>query len=60
LDVPVSQTIWSSFWPMQGVKICSAKSSSTKPDGPVSETGGSEISRSSNNVGETTTTEPND
>jgi hypothetical protein len=46
-DVPVSQTEWFGFWLMQGVEICSAETSLAKPDGPVSKTGGSAISRNS-------------
>jgi hypothetical protein len=45
---------------MYGVQICSADSRATKPDGPVSKTRGSKISRSSDNLGETMMTEPND
>jgi hypothetical protein len=59
-DVPVSQTEWFSFWLMQGVEICSAETSLAKPDGPVSKTGGSAISRNSEELGKTTTTKPND
>jgi hypothetical protein len=39
---------------MQGVEIYSAESSSAKSDGSISETGGSGISRSSDDLGETT------
>jgi hypothetical protein len=53
-DVTVSQTGWSSFQSMQGVEIYSAESSSAKSDGSISETGGSGISRSSDDLGETT------
>jgi hypothetical protein len=44
-DVPVCQTGQFGFWPMHRAIICSAKPSSAKPDGSVSETGGSRISR---------------
>jgi hypothetical protein len=37
LDVPIFQTGWSSFQPMQSVDICSAEPSSAKPDSPISE-----------------------
>jgi hypothetical protein len=60
MDVPVSHTEWSSFQPLQSVEICSAKSSSAKPDALISETRGSGISKSLNNLGETTTAEPDD
>jgi hypothetical protein len=45
---------------MQFVEICSSEPDSAKLDGSVSETGGSKISRSWDNLGEMTTTEPND
>jgi hypothetical protein len=33
-NIPVCQTGYSSFWPMEGAKICFAKPGSAKPDGP--------------------------
>jgi hypothetical protein len=45
LDVPVCQTGQFGFWPMHRATICSAKPSSAKPDGSVSETGEPRISR---------------
>jgi hypothetical protein len=60
LDVLVSQIGWSSFRPMQGAEICSTEPNSAKLNGLVSETGGSRISRSSDNLGETTTAKPDD
>jgi hypothetical protein len=59
-DVPVCQTGWSAFQSMQGAEIYSAEHSLAKLDGLVLETGGSGISRSSDNLDETTTAEPND
>jgi hypothetical protein len=49
-DVPVYQTEQSSFWPMHSATVCSAEPHSAKPDVPVSKTGGSEISRISDEV----------
>jgi hypothetical protein len=45
---------------MRSVTICSIKPDSVKPDGPVSETGGSGISRNSDDSSETMTTDPDD
>jgi hypothetical protein len=45
---------------MQNVEICAAEPSSAKPDGSVSETGGSVFSRSSDNLDETMMTKPDD
>jgi hypothetical protein len=45
---------------MHNAKICSAELSSAKSDVPKSETGGSGISRGSDDLGETMTTEPVD
>jgi hypothetical protein len=59
-DVTVYQTGWSGFQPMHSPIICSTEPSSTKPDGMVSETGGSRISRNSDKSSETTTVDPND
>jgi hypothetical protein len=47
LDVPVCQTGQSGFQPMCSATIYSIGPSPPKPDSPVSETGGSKISRSS-------------
>jgi hypothetical protein len=60
LDVPVYQTGQSSFWPMCSATICSAEPSSAKLDGPVSETGGSGISRILDESNEMMTTDPDD
>jgi hypothetical protein len=59
-DVPVSQTRWFGFQPMQSAMICSTEPSSAKLDGPVSETGGSRISRNSDESSEMTMTNPDD
>jgi hypothetical protein len=45
---------------MYSVTTCSAEPSSAKPDGPVSETEGSRISRISNEANETTTVDSDD
>jgi hypothetical protein len=45
---------------MQNAKICSAEPSSAQPDVPKSETGGSGISRGSDNLGEIAMVEPVD
>jgi hypothetical protein len=45
---------------MYGAIICSAELSSAKPDGSVSETGRSIISRISDKASETTTVDPDD
>jgi hypothetical protein len=58
MDVLVSQTGWPGFWLIQSVEICSTKPSSAKPDDLVSKTRGSKIFRSSDNLGETMPTEP--
>jgi transposase InsO family protein len=50
----------SGFQSMRNEEICSAKPDSAKPDGPVSETGGSGISRNSDNSSEMTMVEPDD
>jgi hypothetical protein len=60
LDILICQTGQSDFQPMHGAKICSAELSSAKPNSPVSETGWSEISRTSDKSSETTTVDPND
>jgi hypothetical protein len=45
---------------MHSAIICYAKLNSAKLDDPVSETGGSKISRNSNNLSKTMTTDPDD
>jgi hypothetical protein len=60
LDALVCQIGWSSFWPMQNAEIGSSEPSSAKSDGPVSKIGWSRIFRNSDNLGETTTVEPDD
>jgi hypothetical protein len=59
-DIPISQTGWSRFRLVKGVEICSTELSSAKSDGPVPQTGGSEISISLDNLGETIRSEPDD
>jgi hypothetical protein len=48
------------FWPIYSASICSAEPSSTKQDGPVSEIGGSRISRILDESSETTMVDPDD
>jgi hypothetical protein len=60
MDVPVCQTEQSSFQSMHSAMIGSDESNSTKLDGSVSETGGSRISRISDESSEMTTTDPDD
>jgi hypothetical protein len=55
-DVPVCQTEQSGFWPMSSVIVCSIVLSPAKSDSPVSEIGGSENSRITNELSKTTTT----
>jgi hypothetical protein len=45
---------------MHNAKICSAEQSSIKSDSPVSETGGSKISRTSDKSSEVMTADPDD
>jgi hypothetical protein len=59
-DVTISQNKWSGFWPMQGAEIYFAEPSLAKLEGLVSKTGGSRISRNSNDLGEITTIELDD
>jgi hypothetical protein len=60
LDVSVCQTGQSSFQSMHNAKICSAEQSSIKSDSPVSETGGSKISRTSDKSSEVMMADPDD
>jgi hypothetical protein len=60
MDVLVCQIGCSGFRPMCSATICSTEPSSAKPDGPVSETGGSRISKILDETSETTTTDPDD
>jgi hypothetical protein len=60
LDVLVCQIGWSGFQSIHNAEICSAEAGLAKSDGSVSEIEGFEISRNSDNLGETTTTEPDD
>jgi hypothetical protein len=55
LDIPICQTEQSGFWLMCSAIICSTEPSSAKSDGLISEIGGSRISRTSNELSETTT-----
>jgi hypothetical protein len=59
-DVLVRQTGQSDFRSMHSVTVCSSEPSSTKPDVLVSETGGFEISRISDEASKTMTVDPND
>jgi hypothetical protein len=45
---------------MRAAEICSVESDSAKPDGPVSKTGGSRISRNSGDSSKMTMTDPDD
>jgi hypothetical protein len=45
---------------MRSAKICSTEPSSAQPDSPVSETGGSEISKTSDKSSEMMTGDPDD
>jgi hypothetical protein len=54
------KTGYSDFQSMCSVTICSAKPSSAIPGGPVSETEGSEISRTSDDTSETLMIDPDD
>jgi hypothetical protein len=60
LNVLVCQTGQSGFRPMQSATVCSAEPSSAKPDGPVSEIGGSKISRTSDESSKMTMGGPDD
>jgi hypothetical protein len=60
LNVSVFQTGQSDFRLMHNAIVCSAESSSAKPDVLVSETGGSGISRISDEVSKMTTADPDD
>jgi hypothetical protein len=60
LDVPVYQTGQSGFWPMHSAVVYFAEPSLAKPDVPVSKTGGSKISRISDEASKMTTTDPDD
>jgi hypothetical protein len=59
-DVPVCHTGQFGFWLMCSAKIYSAEPSSAKPDGPVSETEGSEISKISDESSKTITVDADD
>jgi hypothetical protein len=50
----------SGFYPMQSAEICFAESDLAKADGPVSETGGSRISKNSDESSQTTMVDPDD
>jgi hypothetical protein len=58
--VPFCQTGCFGFQLMQSVEICSTRPSSAKQDVSESETLGSRISESLDNLGKTTMAEPND
>jgi hypothetical protein len=60
LEVLVCQTEQSGFWPMHSAIVCSAEPSSAKPNAPVSKTGGSRISRISDEASKVTTIDPDD
>jgi hypothetical protein len=59
-NVPICQTGWSGFWPMHSVTIYSAELSSAKPDGLVSESGGSKNFRNSDETSEMMMVDPDD
>jgi hypothetical protein len=59
-DILICHSRCSSLQPMHSAEICSVEPSSTKPDVPKSETGGSGISRSSDDLGEIATINPDD
>jgi hypothetical protein len=60
MDVPICQIRCFGFWSMCSATICSAKPSSTKPDDPIFEIEGSEISRSLDESSKTMTTNSDD
>jgi hypothetical protein len=60
LDVPVYQTEQSGIWSMCSVTICTTEPSSAKPDSPVSETGGSIVSRILDESSKMMTSDPDD
>jgi hypothetical protein len=60
LEVLVWQTEQSGFLPMHSAIVCSAEPSSAKPNAPVSKTGGSRISRISDEASKVTTIDPDD
>jgi hypothetical protein len=57
-DVPVCQTGQFGFWQMCSATICFAEPSSEKPNGSITETGGSRNSRISIESSQTTMTDP--
>jgi hypothetical protein len=59
-DVLVCQIGQSGFWPMCSATVYSIEPSLAKLDTPVSETGGSKISRTSDKSSETMMADPND
>jgi hypothetical protein len=60
LDVLVCQIGQPGFWPMCNAMVYSIEPSLAKLDTPVSETGGSKISRTSDKLSETMMANPND
>jgi hypothetical protein len=60
LDVSVCHTGQSSFWPVCSATFCSVGPSPAKLDSPVSETGGSEISKIMDESSKTVTVDPDD
>jgi hypothetical protein len=54
------KTECSGFWPMCNATVYSTELGSAKPDGPVSETGGSRISRNSDKISKMMMTNPDD
>jgi hypothetical protein len=60
LDIPICQTRQFSFQLMYSATVYSAEPSSAKHDVPVSETGGSEISRVSDEASKIMTVDPDD
>jgi uncharacterized protein with NAD-binding domain and iron-sulfur cluster len=59
-DVPICHFKYSGLQPMHSTEICSAELSTVKLDVLESETGWSDISRSSDDLGETMMTKPED
>jgi hypothetical protein len=60
LDVPFCQTGCFSFMQMHSATICYVEPNLAKPDGPVSETGGSGMSRNLDEPSKTAMTDPDD
>jgi hypothetical protein len=59
-DVPICQTGQSVFQPVHSARICYAKPNSIESDSLIPKTGGSGISRTSDETSKTMTAGPND